>query len=191
MLSPGYAAVKDHVARFNRLFDQNNQAVLGYLARRTEQVADAADLLAEVFLVAWKKIDKVPESGEERLWLFGVARNTVRNYKRSGLRRHALAEQLRQHIRASSEFDSSIRPDVRKALLQLSDRDRELLMLTAWDGFTPTEVAQLLRVPPNRVRVRLHRAKGRLAERLGLALPGADDIHERVGKAEEAAQIRP
>jgi RNA polymerase sigma factor (sigma-70 family) len=168
MLDSGHAAVSDRVAKFNGLFARHNQAVLGYLVRRTDQVADAADLLAEVFLVAWTKIEKVPHGEEERLWLFGVARNTVRNYKRSGLRRNALADQLRQHIVSAGEFDSSIGPEVRQALMDLSDNEREILMMTAWDGLSPTEAAKLMHVPANRIRVRLHRAKRKLAERLGL-----------------------
>jgi RNA polymerase sigma-70 factor (ECF subfamily) len=168
MLDTGYAAVNDPLAKFNKLFDQHHQAVLGYLARRTDQVADAADLLAEVFLVAWIRVQRVPEDGGERLWLFGVARNVLRNYKRSGLRRNGLAAQLRQHLMASRVVASPIGPDVREALMELSEGDREVLMMTAWDGLSPTEVARLLHLPANRVRVRLHRARQKLAKRLRL-----------------------
>ena len=61
-------------SRFEALYATEGRRVLAYALRRTAQPADAADVLAEVFLVAWRRLDDVPAGAEARLWLYGVAR---------------------------------------------------------------------------------------------------------------------
>lgn len=80
------ATAKDergHDDRLEHLARALGPRVLGYLARRARQPADAADLFAEVLLIAWRRIDDVPVADEEALpWLLGVARRVAANQAR-------------------------------------------------------------------------------------------------------------
>lgn len=157
----------DH-ERFDRIYAANLAQILGYAARRCEEPSDAADVAAEVFLVAWRRLADVPE-GQERMWLFGVARRVLANQRRGRLRRNRLADKLRNEWAAQPPVNE---PDGSAALLldalrQLPDSDRELLQLTAWDGLTPSEIATLEQIPAATVRSRLMRARARLRDALG------------------------
>jgi RNA polymerase sigma factor (sigma-70 family) len=157
----------DPRARFEQLFDETRTDLLAYLVRRSPSAEDAADLLAETYLVAWRRMDAVPAGERARLWLFGVARNLLR--KSAGKRRsaHALTERLAGQLRAAApSVDDEPRAAVLAALRSLSETDRELVTLTAWEGLTPREVAVVTGMSANVVRVRLHRARARLRRRL-------------------------
>ena len=69
--------------------------MLAYVLRRVERAEDAGDVVAETFLVAWRRMDKVPAGDEARLWLYGVARRQLANQRRGELRRSRLADRLR------------------------------------------------------------------------------------------------
>lgn len=152
--------------RLEELFLAHHADLLGYAVRRLDQPADAADVLAEVFLVAWRRIDEVPAGGEARLWLFGVARHVVANIRRGEWRRQRLGTRLRAHLVSVvppvEASGGGAVTDVRAALERLSDDDKELLTLVVWEGFTPTEAAELLGLAAGTTRVRLHRARSRL-----------------------------
>ena len=66
--------------RFEEIYAANHDAVLGYVLRRTENSDDAADVIAETFLTAWRRLDDVPGGGEARLWLYGVAKRMLANH---------------------------------------------------------------------------------------------------------------
>lgn len=153
---------------FNHLFNDNHQAVLGYLVRRVQQPDDATDLLADVFLVAWRRLDEVPRGDEARLWLFGVARKSLLNHRRRMFRRRNLGEKLSQHSPPATapRLDVVVDDDLRRALRRLSVRDRELLTLTAWEGLSPEQIGEMLNVSAGTARVRLHRARKRLRKLL-------------------------
>nr|WP_246211247.1 RNA polymerase sigma factor [Phytoactinopolyspora alkaliphila] len=161
-------------ARFEDLFTTESRAVLGYALRRVDGPEDAADIVAETFLVAWRRIDDVPPGREGRLWLYGVARRVCANHARGGRRRNRLAERLRADLLtytgAGSRVGDRARDEaidvVRSALDELDEHDRELLQLTSWEGLTATEIAEVLSLPPATVRTRLHRARKRLKARL-------------------------
>lgn len=148
--------------RFGELFDATYPALLGYAVRRVTDPEDAADIVAETYLVAWRRLDDVPGGGEGRPWLFGVARNVLANYYRSERRRSALAVRLRETL-ADDLPRTTVEPStLGSAMARLSDDDRELLRLVAWEGLARDEIARVLRVPRATVRVRLHRARRRL-----------------------------
>src|SRR3954453_21065692 len=88
----------DAEQRFRALYDGNFTAVLGYALRRVDQPADAADVVAETFLVAWRRHPEIPDGGEARLWLYGVARRVLSNQVRGGVRRERLGVRLRQRL---------------------------------------------------------------------------------------------
>jgi RNA polymerase sigma factor (sigma-70 family) len=156
---------------FRRVYAGNFRPLLAYALRRVEQPEDAADVVAETFLVAWRRDHEIPDGDEARLWLYGVARRVLANHRRGGARRERLGERLRQRITSAVGGDPGNdvpqRLVVRSALARLGDLDREVLMLTVWEGLEPREAAVVLRVSPATVRTRLSRARGRLREVLG------------------------
>jgi RNA polymerase sigma factor (sigma-70 family) len=150
--------------RFTQLMTEHGRAVLGYLTRRTEPTQDAADLMAEVFVVAWRRLDAVPDEPlQARAWLLGTARGVLANHRRGAVRRSQLADRLRQYLREQPDTalddTSSL---VRSALDRLGDEDRELLTLTAWEDMTPTQAASVLGLSAAATRKRLERARARL-----------------------------
>lgn len=148
--------------------DANYDRLLGYALRRVEQPADAADVACDVLLVAWRRIDDVPEGDDATLWLYGVARHAVANLRRGDRRRRALHAKLRSQVAALAVAgpEPSVADGVVEAMNALSADDRELLRLTAWEGLSPAEISTVLGVDAGTVRVRLHRARRRLEARL-------------------------
>jgi RNA polymerase sigma-70 factor (ECF subfamily) len=168
----------EHEDRFRRVYAVNFEALLAYAVRRVGQPEDAADVVAEVFLVAWRRHRDMPAEAEARLWLYGVARRVLANHHRGGARRERLGERLRQRLVGAGATDPGSevpeRLTVRAALARLGELDREVLMLTCWEGLEPREAAAVLRVTPAAVRTRLSRARARLRELVGddLGPPG-------------------
>jgi RNA polymerase sigma factor (sigma-70 family) len=164
--------------RFDQLYADNLPRILGYAARRCAQPSDAADVAAEVFLIAWRRIDDVPE-GQERLWLFGTARRVLANHRRGHHRRGELADRLRSelHVRPVVTTLDDDTLAITQALATLPERDREVLMLAVWDGLTPTEIATVEQIPAATVRSRLMRARTRLREALDDSPAAADRGH--------------
>ncbi len=151
--------------RFEAVFTQNHRRVLGYLLRRVEQPADAADLLAETFLTAWRRFDELPDRAD--MWLLGTARRVLANHRRGCVRQLQLANRLRDALISTPYKGTSSTSDrIAVALSELSPSDRELLTLTAWEGLGPSDVAIVLRTSDTVTRVRLHRARNRLRNRL-------------------------
>jgi RNA polymerase sigma-70 factor (ECF subfamily) len=152
------------------MVEDHFRELVGYAVRRVGSPDDASDIVAETMLVAWRRIDEVPPGDRARLWLYGVARRVVANHRRGQLRRQQLSERLSQQVVEvmpdPSDAADSIAA-VRQALARLSDDDRELIMLTAWDGLDPREAAVVLDVPARTIRTRLHRARARLRRQLG------------------------
>jgi RNA polymerase sigma-70 factor (ECF subfamily) len=168
----------EHEDRFRRVYAGDFESLLAYALRRVAQPADAADVVAETFLVAWRRIHEMPADREARLWLYGVARRVLANYHRGDIRRERLGERLRQRIAAAIVADPGSevpeRLAVQAALARLGELDREVLMLTFWEGLEPREAAAVLEVSPAAVRTRLSRARARLRELVGddVAPPG-------------------
>ncbi|MFC4070000.1 RNA polymerase sigma factor [Actinoplanes subglobosus] len=157
--------------RFRRVYAANFEAMLAYAIRRVEQAEDASDIVAETFLVAWRRSRELPPDDEVTLWLYGVARRVLANHHRGGARRDRLGERLRQRITglvaADPGHEVPQRLAVRAALARLPDTDREVLMLTVWEGLQPREVAEVVGMGAGAVRTRLSRARARLRELVG------------------------
>ena len=160
----------DRAAGFAALYDEHFTALLGYALRRVAVAEDAADVVSETFLVAWRRLPDVPDGAEGRLWLYGVARRVLANHRRGEGRRDRLGDALRQRLAqtAPDHADEVVGTErVRAALRRLSPEDRELVTLTVWEGLEPREVARVLGVRPGAVRTRLSRARGRLRALVG------------------------
>lgn len=167
--------------RFRELFAEHFRDLLGYALRRVVAPEDAADVVAETMLVAWRRLDEVPADGTARLWLYGVARRVLANYRRGEVRRGRLGERLRlQLATAAPDLADSVASGtvLGQALARLSSDDRELLQLTVWEGLAPQEVAAVLGVAPGTVRARLHRARKRLRAELGDAFDAAGHVRD-------------
>jgi RNA polymerase sigma-70 factor (ECF subfamily) len=164
-------------ARFESLYAQHGRAVLAYAVRRSSDPHDAADVVAETFLVAWRRLDEMPANQDARLWLYGVARHVLSNQHRSERRRERLAERLRQELPlALDALPQAVRATgaVRAALERLGAEDREIVRLAGWEELTPREIAKVLGISQVSARSRLHRARRRMREALELASDGED-----------------
>jgi len=163
-------------ARFHRLYSEYGREVMAYALRRTVDAEDAADVVSETFLVAWRRAAEVSPGPEACLWLFGVARRTLANQRRGQRRRDRLAQRLRQDLAAASPaFAEPERESeaVRSALERLSPEDREILRLTSWEELAPAQAARVLEISAVAARSRLHRARRRLRRELNQAKEGA------------------
>lgn len=173
-------------ARFRALYTANFRDLLTFALRRCEEPEDASDVVADTFLVAWRRIDEVPLGQEGRLWLYGVCRRTVANHSRGDQRRNRLGARLRSTLQAVYEPDhaGTVETSVamRQAMARLRPMDREVLELTAWEGLEPVEIALVLDLPARTVRTRLSRARCRLRQLLsGDASPPAGHVEEDPG----------
>jgi RNA polymerase sigma factor (sigma-70 family) len=150
-------------ARFSRLYQDHEREILRYALRRSEEAEDAADVVAETFLVAWRRLGDVPLGEEARLWLYATARRVLANQKRGVKRRTRLAERLRQELRRQLPAPApGERGEVLEALAALREGDRELLMLVGMEELTPNQAARVLGISTVAARTRLHRARRRL-----------------------------
>ncbi len=161
----------DPQLRFDSLFQEHHDAIYRYCVRRLGR-SDAEDAAADVFAVAWRRLDEMPTGERSRAWLFGVAYRVVGNQFRSRRRRTSLSTRL---AALGTGRDQRVEPgpvgEVELLLLaldQLSLADRELLRLTSWDGLTRSDIAYVLGIKENAVDQRLHRARSRLKRRFDL-----------------------
>jgi RNA polymerase sigma-70 factor (ECF subfamily) len=155
--------MSDEQAQFEALFRDTRAPLLGYLTRRAPS-EDAADLLAEVYLIAWRQRADLPPGREQRLWLYGVARRLLaEHYRFVGRRADAEGGAGDASTLRSPDDDDRRGEAVRRALESLSDLDRELITLTTWEGLSPADAARILGITAGTARVRLHRARARLA----------------------------
>lgn len=142
-----------------------------------------ADLVAEVFLVAWRRFADLPGGEQTRLWLFGVAYRGLANQSRAERRRRNLGARLSDHLAEASapdpasvyEYDDQVRA-MHQSLGALSDVDRALVTLTAWESLSVADAARVLGITAGAARVRLHRARTRL--RRLLAMPDTSRLTE-------------
>lgn len=160
---------------FRNLYAETYQPLLAY-ARRRVDAATADEVVADAFLTAWRRRDDVPD-GSERLWLFGVARNMIRNATRSSRRREAMQHRLRLAHPPEAVDPAPPEADHRSTLLRtalgsLPEADSEVLMLVAWEELSHAEIGQVLGISANASAIRVHRARKRLAARL-VQLEGA------------------
>lgn len=163
--------------RFEALYAEHRAFVLGYVLRRADSTHDAADVIAETFLIAWRRLDDAPTGAGARLWLYGVARRVLANHRRGERRRSQLAERLRGELAARDALEPPLGQlaELAAAFGSLADGDREVLALEAWEGLSAGEVAAVLGCSRNAARIRLHRARRRLRAAIAASQgPGPD-----------------
>ena len=160
---------------FEVVYRRTYEQILGYAVRRCSSPEDAADVVAETYVIAWRRIAELPDVEVAKLWLYGVARRVLANHRRSERRRltrHAELTDEVEHLYAVPSHHSE--PDgVGEAMDMLADSDRELLALALWEELDPGEIATVLDCSRNAARIRLHRARKRLAKALEKTHPSA------------------
>ena len=150
-------------ARFEAIFREHYGAVVRYAVRRVGR--DAADeVVSETFLVAWRRLGDVPDNALP--WLFGIARKVAANELRRRDRQLRLGERVSSHVGAATGDHAELVSEalrVRAAMDALSDRDREVLSLSTWERLDSQDAARALGCSVAAYKVRLHRARRRLA----------------------------
>lgn len=159
--------------RLEAIFREHYEAVLAY-ARRRAPTSVADDAAAETFAIAWRRADKIPR--EPLPWLLAIARRVLATQRRASERRERLGNRLARNLVPTSP-DDQVGEALVAALNALPDRDREVLLLIAWEGLTAKEAAAVAGASPAALYVRLHRARRRL--RAALIPPKAADSSSR------------
>lgn len=152
--------------RFEALFTAHYAAVLKYAIRRVG--TDAADeMTSETFLVAWRRLDRVP--ADPLPWLYATARRVIANEYRRRDRAHRLGERVAAEPASPTNDPGELVPEsirVHAAMASLSETDREALRLTEWEQLDAADAAWVLGCTRATFAVRLHRARRRLARAL-------------------------
>jgi len=169
--TPDDDADPDHLddaaaARLAALWDAHAVRLHAYALRHSDPDT-AQDLLSETFLVAWRRLPDVP--ADALPWLLVVARNLLHADRRAQVRRRELATELTRLERAAPavtgtpESLAAEREALLHGLAALSEKEREALLLVAWDGLAPAQAADVAGCTTAALHVRLHRARRRLA----------------------------
>jgi RNA polymerase sigma factor (sigma-70 family) len=180
--------VIDPVERFTVLYDRHYRSVLGYVLLRAEQDA-AEDVVSETFLVAWRRLDDLPDPVLP--WLLGVARNLLYKQYHSGRRRQVLADRITaatttNDLAGPDVAERVVERDAAKAVLSaLTEKDVEAIVLTTWYGLSPREASRVVGCSATTFTVRVHRARRRLARTLHGDAASPADRGRRVAMVRE------
>ncbi|WP_061290320.1 RNA polymerase sigma factor [Herbidospora cretacea] len=155
-------------ARFEQVYHETYGHLSAYAARRCANPHDAADVVAETYEIAWRKIARLPFGHEALLWLYGIARRVVAGHRRGEARRRSRLAELDADL-AALYADPVELTALHEIFATLRADDRELLGLVAWEGLSHEEIAAVLGISRNAVRIRLHRARRRFSDLLDKA----------------------
>jgi len=155
--------------RFEQCFKDHYAAILSFALRRVAETDTAEDVAAETFAVAWRRRDQLPDPPLP--WLYETAFRVIANHHRSGRRRRDLDDRAASEAAVaagSADFAEALgrKQAFAAAFSELSEADREILRLVAWDGLEVNDAARLLGCSAPAFRVRLHRARRRLRKQL-------------------------
>ena len=158
--------VENEAEQFSLLFRQHYAQIVAFARRRVGPDA-CQEIAAETFLVAWRRFESVPETALP--WLYQVASFTIANHRRREAKTVPYGESTNL-----DRFMGPFHPDedyvgdglITRAFASLSSKDKEVLRLAAWDGLNSAEGAAVLGCSIAAFKVRLHRARSRLAKRL-------------------------
>jgi len=167
---------------FEELFHRWSPHVFAYASRHVGS-QQAEDVVADTFLAAWRRRSSLPEVPLP--WLLVTARNTIANRRRADHRRMKLVDAVGQLERAATmrgpDTDITRRSETLAALAELSESEREAVLLTAWDGLTARDAARVAGCSTRAFEARLTRARARLSRTLDQAddEPGRNAVAER------------
>ncbi|MEZ5377502.1 MAG: RNA polymerase sigma factor [Acidimicrobiales bacterium] len=162
--------------RFRAIYDGLFDDLTSYCRRRVPP-DDVADLVAETMMIIWQRLDDVPTGAAARPWAYAVTRNLMRNHWRKGQRSDALRTVLIGELHQAQERNAkcgtgpALEPDQIEALVDalhgLKPKEQELIRLATWEELSHADIAVVLDCSTNAVAIRLLRARGHLADRLG------------------------
>jgi RNA polymerase sigma factor (sigma-70 family) len=161
--------------RFGELFAGAYGPVLCYVRRRVAS-EDAEDVVAEVFFTAWRHLDRAP--AEPLPWLYRIAWHAIGNQRRGSARRQRLQQRTQEltvgPLWVTDPADEIVgRQALAAAFDSLTEQDREVLRLVCWEGLEKADAARVLGCSAATFRVRLHRARRRLASLVDeVSIPG-------------------
>ncbi|MEY4229637.1 MAG: hypothetical protein RLZZ362_486 [Actinomycetota bacterium] len=185
----------DQEDRFRAAYSAHTRALLADAARRCVALPDAADIVADTMLVAWRRIDAMPPEPETRLWLFGVARNVLNNHRRGHRRSERLGQRLRQELHEQSQTvelaDGDTARLVQVALQQLKPLEREVMLLTIGEQLTPSEIAVVLELNSSTVRTHLQRARTKVRAHVEGSTVTAQNLRRNSDDGHEAVEAHP
>ncbi len=169
------AARPSREARFRTVYEATYDDLLRFAQRRVDR-SQAEDVAADVFLVAWRRLDDMPQEVQDaRPWLFGVARATLLNHRRSSRRRDALAVRLGDTAPVrpdDSDADlTASRLDLATGWARLSDAEQEVISLDVWEGLSSAQAGVVLGCSATAYRLRLSRARRALRRHLDASPP--------------------
>jgi RNA polymerase sigma-70 factor (ECF subfamily) len=161
--------------QFRALYDLTRPQIIAYALRRTSSREDAADIVAETYEIAWRRLGDVPAGHAGLLWLYVTARHVLANHGRRVRRRDETTARLAEELRGVPLRTEGLDEDslvMRSCLNSLSADEQELLMLAGWEGLSAAEIGRVLGCSPTAARIRLHRARVRLKSTIaGLTPP--------------------
>jgi RNA polymerase sigma-70 factor (ECF subfamily) len=154
-------------AAFELLYQRYVRSVFGLALRKLRDRQRAEDAVQETFAAVWRSAGSYrPERGPAAPWLYAVARNAIVDRVRARPEPTAEAPET-----ASSEPGPEERAEsayvswrVHRALEELPPKEREVLELAYWSGFSQSEVADYLAIPLGTVKTRTRSALARLAD---------------------------
>jgi RNA polymerase sigma-70 factor (ECF subfamily) len=165
--------------RFRELYAACYRKLLAYAYQRTSNREDAHEVVADTFLVAWRRLEDVIAADSPLAWLYGVAHRVLANQRRRRGRQERLIQKLANRgevVRsdsASREIEGHrLLSEVSRIIDELPPRYREVLRLTAFQDLTPAQIALALDMPSGAVRTLLYRARLRLKKALDQRYPG-------------------
>ncbi len=181
----------DAYRRFERCFRDHYAQVLAFAMRRVPGREIAEDVVADAFAVAWRRRDHIPDPALP--WLYAIAAHVIANQYRSTRRRQNLDMRLAQETGAvapgADPAESLDRRDAfSTAFALLAEPEREVLRLIAWDGLETRDAARVLGCSPGAFRVRLHRARRKLAKQLEATGQSPQDDRTAISSPAEEIQ---
>ncbi|GMQ98424.1 MAG: sigma-70 family RNA polymerase sigma factor [Acidimicrobiia bacterium] len=174
-------------AQFRDLYMTHRDAVWSYIVRRVGR-NDVDDAVAEVFVVAWRKTSQAPDIDEQLPWLYGIAKNVLRNVNRSSSRRNRL------WIKATAQPSTDSPPsdvqvirnsedeELLAAVAKLRAIDQEVLRLRTWEELAIKDIAIVVGMSPKSVESRLVRIRKNLARSLAVPLSPAQSVRPGLAK---------
>jgi RNA polymerase sigma factor (sigma-70 family) len=189
---PPAPAAEIYQGRFEGCFRDHYAQLLAFTLRRIAPRELAEDVVSDTFAVAWRRRDRIPDPALP--WLYAIAVNVIANQYRSTRRRLDLDLRLAHEAGASDgpaadPAESLARRDAfTVAFAGLAEPEREVLRLVAWDGLGVSEAAEVLGCSPGAFRVRLHRARRKLAK--GLEAAGQIDRDRPTAITDPAEETR-
>jgi len=153
---------------FGYLYDNYSGALLGVISAIVTNQETARDVLQEVFVNIWKKIETY-DAAKGRLftWMMNVARNAAIDKIRSrgyqdALKNYSIADNVDTNIAAPATLPQVVDTGLKKILTQLKDEHRQLIDMSYFQGYTHDEIAKIMDIPLGTVKTRIRSALSQL-----------------------------